>query len=123
MIKALALDRVWPAGFLKPRHKVINKQDKVSSWRVFFGAGLVVANAALLLSYVYGVNQFASQGYEITALQQRLNTLTTDNKQLNLKMAQATSMVAIQNDFLSANYVLAATPNFLQTGQSQYSLK
>jgi hypothetical protein len=125
MIKALALNRVFPNGFLKTHHRVINpgtkigarvnNQTKTSSFRAWLGIGLVAANAVLLLSYIYGVNQFASQGYQISVLQKRINTLSADNKQLNLKIAQATSMVSIQNDFLSSGYILAATPQFLQT--------
>lgn len=114
MIKALALNRPWGAGFLRTHTKVVNKQAKTGAWRVWLGASLLAANAALLLSYVYGVNQFASQGYQISVLQKQINTLSADNKQLNLKIAQATSMVSIQSDFLGANYVLAATPKFLQ---------
>jgi hypothetical protein len=116
MIKALALERMWPAVFLKPHHRVINKQTSVSSWKLWLSIGLIAANAVLLMNYIYGVNQFASQGYQIGVLQKRLATLTADNKQMNLKIAQATSMVTIKNDFLSANYVPASTPKFLQTG-------
>ena len=43
--------------------------------------------------------------------------LNTDNKQLNLKISEA-SMVSIQNDFLSAKVMLpAATPQFLSAPQ------
>ena len=117
MIKALALDRVWPSVFIKSHHRVINKQASVSPWRLWVSVGLIAANALLLMNYIYGVNQFASQGYKISVLQKRLATLTADNKQMNLKIAQATSMVTIKKDFLSANYVVATTPKFLQTGE------
>ncbi|MDR3643200.1 MAG: hypothetical protein P4L74_06270 [Candidatus Doudnabacteria bacterium] len=115
MIKELALNRIWPGGSLKTHHRVINNQSQASRLRVWLSAALVSLNVLLLLSYIYGVNQFASQGYEITALQTRLTGLNTSNKQLNLKIAQAASMVSIQNDFLNSGYVLAATPKFLQT--------
>ena len=70
----------------------------------------------LLMSYIYGVNEYASKGYEIQSLQKSLNNLAADNRQINLKVAEAGSMVSIQSDFLSSNFVPAGTPKFLQQG-------
>ena len=69
------------------------------------------------MSYIYSVNDYANKGYEIKVLQKRLSGLTADNKKINLKVSGATSMVGIQSDFLSANFVAAGTPKFLQATQ------
>jgi len=75
----------------------------------------------LLFAYVYGVNQYAAKGYEITQQQNRLKNLNDANKTVNLKISEATSMVAIQSDFLNANFVVAGTPRFLQADSSQFT--
>lgn len=115
MIKALALESFWSQLFSsKPKRiGVIKPASADTSLRFWLATGLIAANAVLLLSYIYGVNDFASKGYEIKALQTKLSQLNDDNKKINLKISEATSMVAIQSDFLNANFVPAGTAKFL----------
>ena len=118
MLKALALDNFWSPFTAKSKIKVIKKEG-VASLRVWLAAGLIVANAALLMSYVYGVNEYASQGYQITSLKKQLSELTQSNNKITLQVSEASSMVTIQNDYLSANFVPAGTPKFLQESQNR----
>jgi len=120
--KALALENFWPAIFLKSRARVIKKDTGVGSLRLWLVIGLLAINAGLLMNYIYGVNQFTSEGYQITALQKRLVTLNEENSALNLKVSASNSMVAIQKDYLSANFVSAGTPKFLQPDGNLVSL-
>jgi len=118
MLKALALDNIWLPGFAKTKSVgAVKKNSGVSSFRLWLAIGLMALNAALLINYVYGVNAYASQGYKIKTLQSRLASLSADNRQISLKIAEANSMVSIQSDFLKANFVSVGTPNFLQVNQ------
>jgi hypothetical protein len=75
---------------------------------------LIAVNVFLLMSYIYGANQFTNTGYQISALQTQLGNLNDSNKAITLQVSEASSMVQIQSDFLSANFVPAGTPKFLQ---------
>jgi len=119
MFKALALEAFWSPFSVKTKRqntKVAKKTDAGTA-RFVLAVALIAANVMLLGGYVYGVNKSASSGYEIKALQTQLSSLTEDNKKLGLKVAEASSMVSIQNDFLSSNFVAAGTSKFLQDPQ------
>jgi hypothetical protein len=116
--KAYALDNFWFGIFPKSKGlKIVKTKSENSSMMFLAGVLLVAINVILLGSYIYGVNDYASKGYEIQKLQNTLSALNVSNKQINLQIAQASSMVSIQNDFLSANFVPATTAKFLQVNQ------
>ena len=121
MSKALALENVWAPIFSKTKKQSF-VQSK-NSLRFYFAVALVASNAVLLMSYIYGVNDYANKGYEIKAIQNQVNTLTEDNRKINLKVSQASSMVSIQSDFLSSNFVPAGSSKFLNTNNNQFTLK
>jgi hypothetical protein len=116
MLKALALDNFWPTFSARKTAgiHVIKKVDAHNTARFWASVSLMVFGAGLLMSYVYGVNQFANTGYQISVLQKQISSLTEANNKLNMQVATASSMVSIQNDFLAANFVAAGTPKFLQ---------
>lgn len=116
MEKVLALNNFCSPFFAKNKAKVFGKKN-TGNLRFFISIALIAVNAALLVSYVYGVNKFASNGYEIKKLQIQVASLTQENKKINLKISEAGSMVNIQSDFLNSNFVSAGTPKFLQTTQ------
>jgi cell division protein FtsL len=117
MTKAFALDNFWTTVF--PKTKKINsaRVSTSRSTRFWVAIILIAANVVVLTSYIYGVNEFASRGYQISSLENNLSDLTSQNKALNLQIAEATSMVSIQNDFLSANFVPAGTPKFITVSE------
>jgi len=117
MLKALALDNFWfPFSARKASGvRVIKKiENRGSIFRFWFSAALIAVNIFLLMSYIYGANQFANTGYQISFLQKQLNSLSDSNRAITLQVSKASSMVQIQNDFLAANFVPAGTPKFLQ---------
>jgi hypothetical protein len=116
MLKALALDNFWQSFSARkaPGIRVIKKVETQSNLKFWFSISLIAVNAVLLMSYIYGVNQFADTGYQIAVLQKQLNVLNSSNKAINLQVSEASSMVQIQNDFTAANFVSAGTPKFLQ---------
>lgn len=123
--KVLALENVWPNWLAKPQTRHQKKLSIAAGWQVNWrgtlAAGLAVLNVILLLSYVYGVNQYATAGFEIKTLQKKVDDLNEDNRKISLKVSEANSMISIQSDFLNSNFVAAGTPQFLQF--SQYSMK
>ena len=120
MIKTLALENFLSPVFSKTSVRTAGK-SKSHGLRFWMSVGLIALNGLLLMSYVYGVNKYASVGYEIKSLQNKLSVLSEDNKKINFKVSTASSMVSIQNDFLSANYVLAGTPRFIQVNSNQFT--
>jgi hypothetical protein len=113
---SLALESFGLTGLAKSKKaafKTAKAGVHVSSARLWLAGGLITANAVLLLSYVYGVNDFTSTGYEIKTLQAKLNNFDEANKKLNLKISEANSMVSIQTDFLNANFVAAGANKYL----------
>lgn len=120
MLKALALDNFWPTFNSRKVSgiRVIKKtESRYSVYKFWFSVSLIAINAVLLMSYIYGVNQFAGTGYQTGVLQKQLADLNDSNKKINMRISEVTSMVSIQNDFLSANFVPAGTPKFLQATQ------
>ncbi|MFI5205797.1 MAG: hypothetical protein ACHQVK_02560, partial [Candidatus Paceibacterales bacterium] len=94
---------------------------EAGSFRFYLAVGLIAANGFFLMSYIYGVNEFAASGYQIKTLQTKLSALNTDNKTINLKVSEASSMVEIQSDFLSSHFVAAGTPRFLLANSNQFT--
>jgi hypothetical protein len=77
---------------------------------------LALAGAVVVLSllYVFGINQSAAKGYEITAQKNRLNTLMEDNKKLLVRTAQAGSVRQIQDEALANQLVQITVQEYLQ---------
>lgn len=116
MEKVITLGGFWAPVFKKNKIKVISRNE-VGGMQSFLAVLLIGINIMLLVSYIYGVNKYAGKGYEIKKLQTQLATLTEENKKISLKISEASSMVSIQNDFLSSNFVAAGTPKFLKETQ------
>jgi cell division protein FtsL len=121
--KALALDNFFSGIFPKSKGLSVSKKSDVSNFRFLLAASLITLNAVFLFSYIYGVNTSAATGYEIQSLQTNVANLNLANKQINLQVAEAGSMVGIQNDFLSAGFVPAGTPVFLQNPEVSMNQK
>ncbi len=120
MTKSLALETFLAPVFSKTNVQSAKKTGN-KTFRFHLATGLIAANVLLLAAYIYGVNAFASRGYEIKALQKQLSALNEDNKKISLKVSEASSMVSIQRGFLSANFVPAGSLKFLQVNAKQFS--
>ncbi len=124
MLKALALETFGFFGLPKTKKHVVKfTKSTTRPWKYYFALALIASNAILLMSYVYGVNQYTSAGYEIKSLEKKVGALNEDNKKVSLKVSEASSMVSIQNDFLSSSYVEAGTSKYLQVKTNEVSLK
>lgn len=121
MIKDLALQNIWLPTFSKSKKQTFSIEN--NSIKFWLSTALIAINAIVLMSYIYGVNDYTNKGYEIKALQKRLSVLSDDNRKVNLKVSQATSMVGIQTDFLNSNFIAVGTPKFLTVNSSQFTLR
>lgn len=123
MSKTLALNNFIPGFFTKPKNLkfTVSKKNKAEI-SFYFAALMIVLNIFFLASYIYGVNNLASQGYEIKNLEAKISDHNAVIKDLNLKIAKATSMATIHSDFAQLNFVPAGTPKFL-VEKSHLSLK
>ncbi len=116
MLKTFALPNLFPFSKIKLRPHNLASQ-KTSVWPQILALTLIAANIFLLFGYLQGVNSYSSSGYEIKKVQSYIANLDEENKKLDFKLAESVSMVAIQSEFLSANFVSAGTPVFLETNQ------
>ena len=84
MLKTLALENLLT--LISPKTKKISKitAKEENGFRFLLGSFLIALNLMLLMNYVYGVNEFASSGYELKTLQKQLSALNTENKRINL---------------------------------------
>lgn len=116
MLKSLALTNFFssPETSAMPLRK---SRIKSPAHPARFSAALVLMSLSVyfLLGYLAEVNSNSSRGYEIKKMQTKLADITEQQKKLNLKVAENTSMLSIQEGFLSANFVPAETPTFLET--------
>lgn len=85
--------------------------------RLAFGYALIAVNAVLVLAYLFGVNSYASDGYEINQLQNQIANLTTQNRQLTVQTSENSSIISIQNSFQNSNFVPVGQVKFLQVNQ------
>lgn len=120
MYKTFSLPNLFFISKIKTKPQFLAKQKK-SVLTQFLSLILAAANIVLLFSYLQGVNSYSSSGYETKKIQSRISELSEENKKLNFKLSESVSMVAIQAEFLNANFVSAGTPIFLET--SQFSQK
>ena len=115
MIKTLALNNFLVGIFpLQKNIKFQTSKQSKNTLSFYLGIALLTANIILLGSYIYGVNNYASSGYETRTLQSKIADLNVSIKDLNLQVAKATSMANIQSDFAAANFMPAGTPKFLK---------
>ena len=121
MFKSLTLPLFNPPQITPVYAKKRASREAVSGSYFWLGAALVVINAVMLVSYLSGVNSRSLQGYEIKQLQNKISQLDDQNKSLNLKVAEASSILSIQNDFLNSNFVSMGTPQFLELDGSHLS--
>lgn len=108
----------FPSAVRKTKVQIYKPASRSVLALVYF---LAAVNVLLFFSYIWGVNNSVSAGYEISKLQTNLNQLTDANKALNIKMSEISSVSAIQNQSLSQNFVPAGQVKFLQI--SHYSIR
>lgn len=123
MSKTIALSNFLVGIF--PQQKTLKLQSLKkthSGLSFYFGSALLLVNIVFLGSYIYGVNNYASKGYETKVLLNKVAQLNSNIKNLNLEIATATSMAGIQSDFTAYNFVPAGTPKFLQA-PGQFTLR
>ena len=82
--------------------------------RTKLAIALAVGVVLLSLAYIFGINQSAAKGYEVTAQKNKLNTLIEDNKKLLVRTAQAGSVSQIQDDASANQLVQITAQEYLQ---------
>lgn len=120
--KIIALPKVFSTPKKKSRSIQSIKTEAVMSrakhavqpfW-LYTSYVLMAATTALIFSYLLGVNAQASSGYEIQEIQGKIQKLSDDNKDLNLKISKQSSIAEIQNDYLNNGYDVVKQPQYLQ---------
>ena len=118
MLKELS----FPSIFTAPRSRAVRatglrQESKTKKVLVIF---LAAINIALLFSYVLGVNNYASTGYEIKALQNKISALNQENKKLNLNISEKASVANYESELSQSGFTQVKGTTFLQE-ERQYS--
>lgn len=85
--------------------------------QAYAAVALSLAIAVLFVAYVFGINQSAAKGYEITKQKNKLNTLIEENKKLLVRTSEVGSILQIQDEAASHNLVQITNQEYLQTTQ------
>jgi hypothetical protein len=85
--------------------------------KLYVGAALALAVAAMFLAYVFGINQSAAKGYEIAKQKNKLNTLIEENKKLTVRRAEIGSTLQIQDEAAADHLVQINSQEYLQANQ------
>lgn len=118
MIKTLTLPSFFGQSTAIKVRKQSFVREKSPSW--FWGSlVLCLLVLGLLMSYLLGVNSYASTGYEIKKLQNQVNALSEENQKMNLKVSEISSMTNLQEEILNSRFVTIGNPKFLQ--ENHYS--
>jgi len=115
MFKALALPSIFSSLLPQTTAKQSGRRNisVVKPRQMVVAVSLVVLNVVVLVSYLVGFNSYAAKGYEIKQLQTKLGKMTEENKKLNIKASEMSSMLTVQGGSVNSGYVAAGTPYFL----------
>lgn len=122
MLKTLALPQ-WlsqkntaarPSVNYKAPRASLRKFTAINRFQLLASYVLAVSAGALLLAYLFGVNNYAAKGYEIKRLQTSLAQLNETNQKLNLQISEQSAIAVVQNDFDGTQFVPASQPQYLQ---------
>lgn len=114
-----------PQIFSAPRTKIIRTLGvkQASLKRKALVLGLAALNVILLFTYILGVNNYASTGYEIKALQDRISAISQENKKLTLEMAERTAVDSFESELTQSGFTVVKAVKFLNIETDQFSQK
>ena len=121
MIKTDILQNLFFSA--RPQISAARRNFGVEQQRPWLLYAIIAVNAALLLSYLLGVNARASTSYEIKELQKQAQKLNETQKALNLKMSEATAISVLTDDFSKSGFVQAGAPTFVTLQAPATALK
>lgn len=120
MIKELSI----PSILSVPQSRAVRAYNlrQVSSARKIFAVFLAAVCAGLSFVYILGVNTYASTGYEIKSLQNKVSLAAEKNKQLNLQIAEKTSISNLESELGQQGYSQVKQLKYLK-GDYQYTVR
>lgn len=94
-----------------PRRKTLSQQIEVGITAVLVVIGLVLS--ALSLSYLFYANKTATQDYHLRVLQEQRAELMTQSEVLEMQIANAESLRALQENTKINSMVAASQPLYI----------
>lgn len=103
----------------RPAKRSVGKKLNLSAYlaKNYLAAGLVVATVAMFILYIFGINQSAAKGYEITKQRNELTQLIEENKKLLVRLAEVGSIVQIQQEAAANHLVQITNQEYLEVNQ------
>lgn len=76
----------------------------------------------LVVSYIFTVNNAVGKGYQIRDLETSIQSLTVENKELEVLARQSQSLQKVSNSVQMIGLVPSDTPEYVQGGPPSYAL-
>lgn len=108
---------VWSHSFETAPRRAVSSSSAANPYVSWVSYALIATNAVVLLSYFFGVNSSAAQGYEMRKTQTSINKLAEENKKLMLKVSERTSIAQLQNEISQSSFVPVKTTLYVQGGK------
>lgn len=121
MLKELSIPSIFPVSS-KSRLVRASNLRQASAARKVLAVVLASLCAALAFTYILGVNTYASTGYEIKSLQNKVSAAAEQNKKLNLQIAEKTSISNLESELVQSGYTPVKELKYLK-GDSQYTIR
>lgn len=78
-----------------------------------FRIGLLSLTVVLLTCHVLKMSSISTQGYEISALQNRIQTIEEEKQRIDIDIARQSSMEHIQNKVQEMHFVPIEKPQYI----------
>lgn len=80
----------------------------------FFILSLVFVDLTLFVSYLIGINTYASSGYKIRKIEKEILAVSEVQKKLNAKISETTSLISVQSSLTEYNFVPVKDPIYFE---------
>jgi hypothetical protein len=116
-VPRLGTGETWSKKVLTETRPSIHSKIEPKAFRKALAVTFVALDVILMLGYLMNINSHASSGYEIKKLQQAITAEQEQAKQLNIKLSEGNSILTMQSDLASQNFVPVTNPTFFENKQ------
>ena len=113
--RALALPGFFTGSpRVKTESRVRRRAASPADIKYYLAVGLAVLATVMLMAYIFGINQSAAKGYEISKAKAKLSLLQEENQKLQIRLAEAGSIAQIQTEATANHLVQITSQEYLQ---------
>ncbi len=109
----------------KLRQQIIERKQQFSRliFSTVFKINLVILLVVFSLLYVWQINSISTKGYDIASMKKKIEFLEQENRDLEVKIAQSSSLNSIQKRLVKLNLVNINDNEFVFLNQPDFIVK